>query len=135
MGLRRCLMLATVWLFAFGSFALRAEKIVQRGKYLVDEVAKCGDCHTPKLDGKPDRSKWLKGASVDFAPAADVDARIRFAPAITSELLERWKEADLKKFLQTGLRPSGESAHAPMPAYKLRPDDADAVVEYLKSLK
>ena len=114
---------------------MHAEKIAQRGKYLVDEVAKCGDCHTPKLDGQPDRSKWLQGANIDFAPAGPVEAWVKFAPALTSQLFERWKEADLKKFLQTGLLPSGERATPPMPAYKLRADDAEAVVEYLKSLK
>jgi hypothetical protein len=87
------------------------------------------------LNGSPDRSKWLQGAIVDFVPNSGVESWVKFAPAITSRLFERWKEADVKKFLETGLRPSGESSHPPMPAYKLRADDAEAVVEYLKSLK
>ncbi|MCP5432913.1 MAG: cytochrome c, partial [Alphaproteobacteria bacterium] len=34
-----------------------AVDLVARGKYLVNEIAKCGDCHTPMLaSGEPDAS-------------------------------------------------------------------------------
>ena len=128
-------MLAIPSLLATGSFAIYAETGLQRGEYLVNEVAKCGDCHTPKLDGTSDRTRWLQGAKIDFPPNCEISAWAKFAPAITSELFKHWKEADLKRFLETGLRPNGKTAHPPMPAYKLRPDDADAMVQYLKSLK
>ena len=38
-------------------------------------------------------------------------------------------------FFTTGLTPKGTPAGPPMPTYKLKPDDAEAVVEYLKSLQ
>src|SRR5271167_5276645 len=38
---------------------------VARGKYLVESVAVCGQCHTPTDgNGNPDRSRWLQGSSV-----------------------------------------------------------------------
>ena len=74
----------------------------------MNEVAKCRDCHAS--NDKP-------------------------APSFTNQLFKHWRAADLKKFLETGSRPSGESAPHPMPAYKLRSDDADAMAQYLKSLE
>jgi hypothetical protein len=39
------------------------------------------------------------------------------------------------KFLETGLDPEGHATDSHMPAYKLRPHDAEAIVAYLKTLK
>jgi len=106
----------------------RGQELAQRGKTLVDEVAKCGDCHTPKDgNGKPDSAKALKGV-----PGANPAA-----PDITSSgrIWATWKQEGVYHFLVTGAAPSGHSATHPMPFYKLRPDDAEAVVAYLKTLK
>ena len=51
-------------------------------------------------------------------------------------LFGRWKEEGLVKFFTTGANPSsGKPADPPMPAYKFSQNDAEAVVEFLKSLK
>ena len=43
---------------------------VARGKYLVEGVAMCGQCHTPRdSEGHLDHSKWLQGAPVPWSPA------------------------------------------------------------------
>ena len=43
---------------------------VARGKYIVEDVAMCGTCHTPRLaNGELDRSRWLAGAPVPYLPA------------------------------------------------------------------
>ena len=43
---------------------------VARGKYIVEDVAMCGTCHTPRrADGTLDRSQWLAGAPVPYLPA------------------------------------------------------------------
>jgi mono/diheme cytochrome c family protein len=40
-------------------------KLIARGKYIVEGVAGCGYCHTPRdKNGEPDRTKWLAGAPV-----------------------------------------------------------------------
>ncbi len=44
-------------------------------------------------------------------------------------------EPGLRKYMQTGLTPKGGKSDAPMPTYKLSAEDADAVLEYLKTLK
>src|SRR5450756_2442133 len=41
-----------------------------RGKYIVTEVAKCGNCHTPRTqNGQLDYSRWLAGGPVPYLPA------------------------------------------------------------------
>jgi mono/diheme cytochrome c family protein len=108
---------------ALSPAALRAQTLAERGKYLVNSVAQCGSCHTP-LDagGQPDFSRHLKGAS-----APDLTG--------TGVLWTHWKEAGFRHFLETGLEPSGAVAKHPMPRFKLRPDDAMAITEYLKTLR
>ena len=106
----------------------RAQGLVERGKTLVDEVARCGDCHTPKdAGGRPDPTKTLKGVPKAKPPAPDITA--------SGRLWATWKEDGFYHFLVTGAGPSGQTAKHPMPFYKLRPDDAEAVVAYLKTLK
>lgn len=108
-----------------------------RGKYLVEEVGKCQECHTPRLEtGELDKSKWLKGATLDFAPMHEVKGWHKTSPNLTSSgtLFPRWKEEGMVKFLETGLGPKGNKADPPMPFYTLSHDDAQAITTYLKSL-
>ena len=119
-------------------FAADDTDAVARGKYLVNEVAKCQECHTPRNDkGELDETQWLKGATLDFQPTHEVKGWHKTAPDLTStgRLYQRWGEDGLVKFMETGANPRGGKADPPMPAYKLRPDDAKAIVEYLKTLK
>jgi hypothetical protein len=122
--------------FALPAWA-QSDKIA-RGKYLVEEVGRCQECHTPKgADGQFDQTKWLKGATLNVQPIAEVKGWHKTSPDITStsRLFQRWNDAGLVKFLVTGLNPGGGSAGAPMPMYKMEQADAEAIVEYLKSLK
>ena len=110
---------------------------VQRGQYLVDEVARCQECHTAKLEnGDFDKSKWLKGAKLTVAPIGTIPGWHATSPDITSTsaLWQRWGDDGMAKFLETAKNPRGGKAGAPMPAYNMSHDDALAVVAYLKSL-
>jgi hypothetical protein len=113
----------------------RAE-LVKHGEYLVSSVAMCGDCHTPRdAKGKPDRSKMLRGSTLNFAPKKKTKGWVGEAPDITGGgLAGEWKEEEMIKFLSTGTNPHGEKAHAPMPPFRLNKRDARAVTFYLKSL-
>jgi mono/diheme cytochrome c family protein len=117
---------------------LFAQDNLQRGKYLVEEVAKCQMCHTARDEsGEYVKDKWLKGAPLDFTPTKEVKGWHKAAPDLTStsRLFTRWKEEGLVNFLVTGKGPSGNKAGPPMPTYNLTKEDARAVVDYLKSLK
>lgn len=131
-------MSALAAIFLTAVLSAPAQDKVAAGKYLVEEVGKCQECHTPKLEnGELDKSKWMKGATLDFQPMNTVPRWHKTSPDITSKgrLWQRWTEDGMRKYLLTGLTPKGTPADPPMPAYKLKPEDADAVIEYLKSLK
>ena len=76
--------------------------------------------------GEFDSSKALKGALLPKA-----------SPDLTSSgrLFSQWGERGMVRFLETGLDPKGHTADSHMPAYKLRPHDAEAIAAYLKSLR
>jgi len=111
---------------------------VARGKYLAEEVARCQECHTPKsAEGQFDKEKWMKGAVLNVQPIEPIKGWHKTSPDVTraGRLWQKWGELTLIKFLTTGNGPSGKPADAPMPVYKMSQDDAEAIVEYLKSLK
>jgi mono/diheme cytochrome c family protein len=102
---------------------------VERGKYIVEEVAKCVNCHTPRdANGEIDRTQELKGAPVFFQPAQHVAdwpqicPRLRGTPPGTDE--------EMITLLTTG-----KPLRDPMPKFHMTREDAAAVVAYLKSLK
>lgn len=118
-------------------FAADADSVA-RGKYLVEEVGKCGMCHTPNdAEGKPDLSKNMKGMDLTFQSIAEVKGWHKNAPDITpgGKVWTRWQDEGMVKFMETGKNPRGNPAGAPMPTYKLSHADAQAVVDYLKTLK
>ena len=111
---------------------------IERGKYLTEEIGKCQDCHTPRGEtGQLDKTKWLKGATLDFQPMKEVKGWHATSPDLTGtgRLFQRWGEDGIVTFLVTGKGPRGNGADAPMPTYTLKQDDAEAIVAYLKSLK
>jgi mono/diheme cytochrome c family protein len=132
------LSLSLAGLVAAAGVSLRGQDDkAQRGKYLVEEVARCQECHTPKTDtGELDKSKWLKGAKLDVAPIATIQGWHATSPDITSTsaLWQRWGQDGVIGFLQTAKNPRGGKAGPPMPAYMLSHDDAEAIALFLKSL-
>ena len=112
---------------------------VARGKYVVEDVAMCGQCHTP-LDenGSPDRARWLQGGPLPFLPAQpDSNWPIK-APRIGGTPLPA-SDADMIKLLTTGIwtagiGTTGDHLRRPMPQFRMDPGDAAAVVAYLKSV-
>lgn len=113
------------------------ETRLQRGKYLAEEVGRCQECHTPRLEnGAFDRTRWMKGATLVGIPAKPIEDWHQKSPDITStgKLWENWKYEGFVKFLQTGKTPRNRFAGPPMPAYTLKPEDAEAITAYLKSL-
>ena len=114
------------------------KKIIESGRYLVEEVGKCQECHTPKLEnGEADQTKALEGATLNFGPLKPIEKWHKNAPGLTPDgkLWDKWKEEGIRNYLITGLNPKGGKADVPMPTYKLKPADADAIIAYLKSLK
>lgn len=115
----------------------KADARLERGKYLVEEVGRCQECHTPLLeDGTFDKTKWMKGATLVGIPAKPIADWHQKSPDITSTspLWERWKVEGFVTFFKTAKTPRNRPAGPPMPGYTLKAEDAEAVTAYLKSL-
>ena len=106
---------------------------VARGKYLVEGVAVCGQCHTPRdSNGNLDRNRGLQGAPVPWLPAKPDSNWPLSAPRIGGT--PPASDADMIKLLTTGVWTTGNRLRLPMPQFRMDRSDAEAVVAYLKSL-
>jgi mono/diheme cytochrome c family protein len=106
---------------------------IARGKYLVEGVAMCGQCHTPRdNNGNPDHTRWLEGAPVPWLPARPDQNWPLNAPRIGGT--PPANDADMIKLLTTGVWTDGNALRSPMPPFRMDRSDAEAVVAYLKSL-
>ena len=107
--------------------------LIARGKYLVEGVGMCGDCHTPRNEkGEPMKEQWLKGAVLDFKPAVPIPVWADKSVDISG--LRGWDRDAAIKFMMTGAVPNSVPARPPMPQYRFNLEDATAIVAYLKSL-
>jgi mono/diheme cytochrome c family protein len=112
------LSLAPVW---FSASPLRAQPApndaqIQRGKYLVENVAMCADCHTPRDDkGQFDHSQWLQGNVLDIKPDHPMPLA---AVAVPIAGLPGFKDEKAVKFLETGIDLTGKPAMWPMPQFR-----------------
>lgn len=107
--------------------------LIERGKYLVERVAMCIDCHSPRTPtGEFDQKRWLQGSVLDFAPRHPIPNWTDVAPAIAG--LPGYTEEEAIRLLETGIAPNGKPLRPPMPPYRMNREDARAVVAYLKSL-
>jgi mono/diheme cytochrome c family protein len=104
-----------------------------RGAYLSNAVAHCGECHTPRnLAGALDRSRWLMGS--EEGPEGEL------APNITNDPhdgIGEWTRPDLIWFLQNALLPDGDDVQGLMrevidEGYTHMPEsDLHAIGDYL----
>ena len=106
---------------------------VARGKYLVEDVAVCGRCHTPSLaPGQPDPDRWLMGGAVIIQPTLPTPDWALIAPRLAGA--PPGTDAQFITLLTTGISRTGRPPRPPMPQFRLTRDDAEAVLAYLKSL-
>ncbi|PPB81256.1 mono/diheme cytochrome c family protein [Albidovulum inexpectatum] len=100
-----------------------------RGRYLVEALGHCGECHTPRNAlGGMQLNLWLAGA-----PSPDGKGRI---PNITPGALD-WSQADIVEYLTSGFTPDYDSAGGHMALVvqntaHLPESDRAAIAAYLK---
>jgi len=115
---------------------------VERGRYLVNHVAVCVDCHTPRTpEGALDEDKLLSGVDcfLDVDPADD--AGCLATPNLTNHstgLMSR-SDAEIKSMFLEGIRvhKDDEAMNPVMPYWSfgnMRDEDADAIVAYLRTV-
>lgn len=134
---------ALISFFLFSIFAASAQdkakqssaNMTGRGKYIVEHVAMCVECHTPRDGyGLLLRSEYLKGAPVpvNSPPYPQMKWALK-APAIAG--LPGYTEQQGIRLLTEGITRDGRTPDPPMPSFRLTRSDAEAVVAYLKSLQ
>jgi mono/diheme cytochrome c family protein len=119
-----------------GASIAAAETPVERGRYLVETIAGCGNCHTPRGPGGVFAAdKHMAGGFViDEKPFRAVASNI--TPDKETGI-GNWTDAQLAKAIREGIRPDGSLIGPPMPFElyrKLSDTDLNAMVAYLRTL-
>ena len=134
-----------VYLKVFGRFSSAPTQApkggIERGRYLVEHVSLCSDCHTPRNPiGVPNRSLYLAGASKKINPMGED------VPNITPDKetgIGDWKREDIAELLISGTKPDLDNVQGLMSeviqgtphGFKdMKREDAIAIADYLKSI-
>lgn len=130
-----------LWKIAFGNGQPVLEvddqdKVMLRGRYLVEGLGHCGECHSPRTIGGlggMDTTRWLSGG-----PAPEGNGKI---PNITPHEtgLGAWSEGDIIYYLESGFTPDFDSVGGSMSSVqenmaKLPKSDLEAIAKYLKAI-
>lgn len=110
------------------------DAVLENGRYLVESVGHCAECHTPRgrLGGLL-RSHWLAGG-----PSLDGEGAV---PNITphADGLADWSQRDIERYLGSGFTPDydtvgGSMAKVQENLARLPAEDRAAIAAYLKAL-
>ncbi|MGH9158905.1 MAG: c-type cytochrome [Vicinamibacteraceae bacterium] len=106
---------------------------VERGRYIVERVAMCAQCHSPRdEEGNIISEQRFMGAPIPFKPPwpnnwAIRAPRNRGLPGYTEELA-------IRLLTQGAIGRNGQRLRPPMPRFRMTRQDAADVVAYMKSL-
>jgi mono/diheme cytochrome c family protein len=135
----------SVYLKVFGRFSkppsVAPAAGLARGKYLVEHVSICGDCHTPRnFLGAPKLSLKMAGVSQQDSPLGEAVPNITPDPETG---IGSWKREEVAELLLTGTKPDFDNVQGLMHeviqgtpyGYKdMTKEDALAIADYVKSL-
>src|SRR5262245_37382060 len=106
---------------------------VERGRYLVEQVVMCYECHSARdPQGNIVAGTKFKGGAMPVRPNWSTDwplqiPRIAGLPGYTDELA-------MRLLMQGAIRWDGKQLRAPMPRFRMSAQDAADVIAYLRSL-
>ncbi|MGA3293582.1 MAG: c-type cytochrome [Candidatus Acidiferrales bacterium] len=113
--------------------AAPAQGDIDRGRYLVENVAMCEECHTPRdAGGNLDESRRLQGAPIWIVPVHPMTNWSNRAPALAG--LPGFTLDQAERILEKGIGPNGLPIQPPMHVYHMTHADAQAITAYLRSL-
>lgn len=121
------------WLACVGAGAALSEPSLERGTYLVEGPAACGNCHSPQGPDGPVPGMFLGGMVIE-----DNEMMTAVAHNITpASRIAGWTDAELARAIREGIRPDGSVIGPPMPIglYRgLSDDDLGSIVLYLRQV-
>lgn len=105
----------------------------ERGKYIVERVAMCIQCHTPR-DGEGNLllSQLLHGAPMPVRSPFSTSTWALAAPRIAG--MPGYTDEQGIRLLTEGITRRGTPPQPPMPPFRMNEQDARDVVKFLKSL-
>jgi mono/diheme cytochrome c family protein len=107
---------------------------VEHGRYIVENIAMCAQCHSPRDEkGQIVDSQRFMGAPVPVRPPwennwAQKAPRNRGLPGYS-------EEQAIRLLTQGAIDRNGQQLRPPMPRFRMTREDAADVVAYLKSLQ
>jgi mono/diheme cytochrome c family protein len=130
-----CIIIA--WSIAISAAPAQAQGSIERGRYLVEGILTCGNCHSPRGPGGViDTGRLYSGGPQTWnEPAFTVKGSNITPDAETG--IGTWSAAETKRAIGEGVRPNGGRLAPIMPYlfYKVfMPGDLDAVVAYVRSV-
>ena len=129
------LMLSALFISGAASADTPKAAVLERGKYLMEGVVGCGNCHMARGDkGQPLPEKGLSGGMVfDEPPFKAVAANITPDPQTG---IGKWTDAQLALAIREGVRPDKSVIGPPMPVpfYRyLSDEDLAAIIAYIRA--
>lgn len=117
----------------FAAGPVLAGPSVERGDYLVNGPAGCGNCHTPLgLDG------FVAGQELSGRLVLDIPEFTAYSENITpAGAVANWSDEEFARAIREGIRPDGSLIGPPMPfaVYRgLSDDDVMSIVAYLRTV-
>lgn len=113
-----------------------AESRLERGRYLMQSIVACGNCHTPQgPDGPMPGMELAGGLKIEDKPFTAIASNI--TPDRETGI-GKWTDAQIVTAIREGRRPDGSIIGPPMPIGLYRgmsDNDARAIVAYLRSVK
>ena len=111
--------------------ALRGD--VDHGRYIVERIAMCGECHSTRNEaGDVIAGTRFRGGHMPAQVPWPADWPVQ-VPRIAG--LPGYSDAEALRLLTSGaIKRNGQQARAPMPRFRMTPQDAADVIAFLRSM-
>ena len=129
--------LTCIFVVALFTGTASAETSLQRGRYLVEGILTCGNCHTPRIPGGMLDPGRLHAGGPQTWETSEYKVKGSNITPDKDTGIGAWSDNDVKRAIREGVRPDGQQLAPQMPYgyYKIfTPADLDAVVAYVRSL-
>jgi mono/diheme cytochrome c family protein len=106
--------------------------VVERGRYLVEGAAHCGECHGEKEPAAVSRLGRPMTGGMEFALPVGTFR----VPNITTDKetgIGKYKDEELARFIRYGVKPNGQAALPFMPYANLSDEDLTAIISFLRT--
>ena len=106
----------------------------EHGRYLVEQVAMCGECHSTRaMDGSIAQGTRFKGGPMVVRPTWAASDWPNYFPRIAG-LPGYNDEQALRLLTQGAIRRDGTQLRAPMPRFRMSQQDAADVIAFLRTM-